>query len=340
MDLTARRCDLHLKHSFTISRSSREVVPTVIVGIGDAGLIGWGEASPSARYGETVDSVTDFLTGIGFSRFGEAFRLEDILGAVGAYRPGNTAAKAAVDIALHDLLGKKIGLPLWKLWGLNRDNTPVTSLTIGIDRPEIVVQKVREAEDFPILKVKAGGPNDREMIGAIRGITPKPLRVDANEGWKSREEALEMILWLEEQGAELVEQPMPDACLDDIAWLRERVHVPLIADESVKTLSDIPRIRGAFDGINIKLMKCTGLREALRMIHAARAMEMKVMLGCMIESSIGISAAAQLSPLADYADLDGNVLISDDPFTGVGIEGGKLVLSDLPGIGVKPNTRL
>ncbi len=336
MRLTYRPYDLTLRHTFTIARGSRDVEPSVVTMLEHDGVIGYGEAAPTPRYGESRETVAAFLDRVDLSRFDDPFALDEILSAVDALAPGNTAAKASVDIALHDWIGRRLGQPLWKLWGLDRSRPLTTSFTIGIDTLPVIARKVQEAEPYGILKVKVGIPNDREIIETIRSVTDKPIRVDANEGWKERERARDMILWLEERGVEFVEQPMPAAQLDDIAWLREQIHIPLIADESVKGLADIPRLRGAFDGINIKLMKSSGLRQAVRMAHAAEAMGMSVMLGCMIESSVGISAAAQLTPLARYADLDGNVLITNDPFRGVRLERGKLLLNDAPGLGVEP----
>lgn len=336
MRLSFRSIPLHLTHTFTIARSSKDVEPCIIVELEHQGIIGYGEAAPSERYGETESTVVEFLRKIDASQWKDPFALDDILSTVDGIAPHNTAAKAAIDIALHDWIGKKTGLPLWKLWGLNSAKTPVTSFTIGIDSLDVIERKVKEAERYPILKVKVGVPNDEEIITTIRSLTDKPIRVDANEGWKSKEQARDKILWLEERNIEFVEQPLPAFDLEGTAWVREQVHIPLIADENVTQLHDIPTLSDAFDGINIKLMKCTGLREAKRMIHTAKAMNMKVMLGCMIESSVAISAAAQLSPLIDYADLDGNVLITNDPFEGVGLQNGKLILNDLPGLGVRP----
>lgn len=334
MKFSYRYIELHLRHTFTISRSSRDIEPCITVELEHDGVIGYGESAPSERYGETPQTVMDFLKMVDLSKFKDPFQLEDILTHVDSIAKGNTSAKAAVDIALHDWIGKKLGIPLWKLWGLNKDKTPLTSFTIGIDDLGVIEQKVREAAPYPILKVKVGVPNDEEIVTTIRKVTDKPIRVDANEGWKSREHARDKILWLEEQGIEFVEQPLPASRLDDTAWLREQVHIPLIADENVTQLFDLPKLSGAFDGINIKLMKCTGLREAMRMIHAAKAMSLKIMLGCMIESSVAIAAAMHLSPLVDYADLDGNILITDDPFEGVAVIDGKLILNDRPGLGV------
>lgn len=336
MKLSFSRFDLRLRHPFTIARGSSSVDPVVVVQLEHEGLTGLGEAAPSGRYGESIQTVEKFLSALDLKLFDNPFHLEAILSYVDQTAGGNFAAKAAVDIALHDWVGKKLGVPLFRYWGLTKEETPRTSFTIGIDTPKVIEQKVREAEEYPILKVKLGGANDEEIMRAIRKVTNKTLRVDANEGWKSKEVAVEKIKWLEQEGVEFVEQPMPAADLNGTEWVRERVNLPLIADENVIRLSDIPGLQNAFDGINIKLMKCTGLREAVAMIHTARACNMKIMAGCMIETSIGISAAAQLSPLLDYADLDGNVLTTNDPYDGVRIVDGKLVLPDRPGIGVKP----
>jgi L-alanine-DL-glutamate epimerase-like enolase superfamily enzyme len=335
MKLSFTSYDLKLRHTFTIARGSRDVEPCVLTQIEHDGVTGYGEAAPIERYGENGDTVAAFLKGVDLERFADPFALDPILSYVNGLAPANTAAKASVDIALHDWIGRALGLPLWKLWGLDGSRSIPTSFTIGIDALPLIERKVAEAEAYPILKVKVGVPNDQEIITTIRRLTAKPIRVDANEGWSSKEQARDKILWLEEQGVEFVEQPLPAARLDDIAWLREQVHIPLIADESVKTLADIPRLKGAFDGINIKLMKSAGLREAMRMIHTAKAMGMKVMLGCMIESSVGIAAATQLTPMVDYADLDGNVLITNDPFTGTKSERGTLFLNEAPGLGVE-----
>jgi L-alanine-DL-glutamate epimerase-like enolase superfamily enzyme len=333
MKLTYTRFDLRLKHTFTISRSSRDVNPVIITELEHDGIVGFGEASPSRRYGETIDTVQEFLSRVDLTPFEDPFQFEHILDTLDGLVPGNTAAKASVDIALFDWIGKKLGIPLYKYWGLDSNRTPLTSFTIGIDAPDVIERKVLEAEEYPLLKIKLGGENDHEIMRAIRKVTKKTVRVDANEGWKTKELALERIKWLEQEGVEFIEQPMPASDLEGTAWLRERVSLPLIADENCVRLHDVPALQGIFDGINIKLMKCTGLREAVRMIHTARACGMKIMVGCMIESSVAISAAAQFTPLLDYADLDGHVLTTNDPFDGVKIIDGKLILPDRPGIG-------
>lgn len=333
MRLSFSQYDLRLKHAFTIARGSDSVRPVVLVRIEHEGIIGFGEAAPISRYGESVETVARFLEAVYLEKVDDPFELESTLSYVDSVAEGNHAAKAAIDIALHDWIGKKLQIPLHRLWGLAIDQTMTTSFTIGIDRPEIVAQKVREAEEYPILKIKLGGEDDENIIRTIRAITKKPLRVDANEGWRKKEEALDRIKWLEQEGVELIEQPMPANQGAEIAWIHDRVSVPLIADESAARLRDVPTLVDAFDGINIKLMKCTGLREAMKMIHAARAVGLKVMIGCMIETSVGISAASQLAPLVDYIDLDGNLLTTNDPFEGVKVVHGNLVLPDGPGIG-------
>ena len=300
------------------------------------GVVGYGEAAMPPYLGENQQTAAAFFTkaAIALEKISDPFQLEEILPVIDALAPGNTAAKAAVDIALHDWVGKKLGAPWFRIWGLDPAKAPVTSFTIGIDTPEVVRQKTREADIYKIIKVKLGRENDREMIEAIRSVTDKPITVDANQGWTKRDEALRMIEWLAERGVEFIEQPMPKAQLDDTAWLRERSPLPLIADENCQRLADVASLRGVFDGINIKLMKCTGLREAHKMIVLARALGMKTMLGCMTETSCAISAAAQLSPLVDWADLDGAVLIKNDCFDGATIVDGKITLPDRPGIGV------
>jgi L-alanine-DL-glutamate epimerase-like enolase superfamily enzyme len=261
--------------------------------------------------------------------------LDDILAYVDAIDQENRAAKACVDIALHDLIGKLVDQPLYRLWGIDPDHTPVTSFTIGIDTPEMVRQKTEEAARFKVLKVKLGGGNDREMIETVRSVTDVPIYVDVNQGWSDKHKALEMVQWLAEQGIVFVEQPLPKSEVDDTAWLTENSPLPIIADEAFQRLGDVAAFKGVYSGINIKLMKSTGLREAHKMITVARALDMKVMIGCMTETSCAVSAASQLSPLVDWADLDGNLLISNDIYEGVKVIDGKITLNELPGIGIR-----
>ncbi len=325
-----------LRHAFTIATASRTSTPGMLVEVEHDGVIGYGEASMPPYLGESQASAAAFLARVDLGRFPDPFQLGEILPAIDALAPGNTAAKAAVDIALHDWIGKKLGAPWHRIWGLDPAKAPVTSFTIGIDTPEVVRQKTREAAPYKIIKVKLGRDpaTDRALIDAIREVTDRPITVDANQGWPDRAEALRMIEWLATRGVIFIEQPMPKENPADTAWLRERSPLPLIADESVQRLPDVRRALGVFDGINIKLMKCTGLREAHDMITVARALGLKVMLGCMTETSCAISAAAQLSPLVDWADLDGALLIKNDVFLGTTVVDGKLTLNDLPGIGV------
>lgn len=335
MILRCNIVELKLAHAFTIARSSDTLRRVVHVELEHDGITGYGEAAPSLRYGETADTVCSLLSSVNVRDIDDPFLAETLLGRI-SDGSRNLSARAAVDIAWHDWLGKRTGLPIWKLWGLRPQISIASSFTIGIDTPDVVAAKVREAGDQPILKVKVGVPGDIELVEEIRGLTDKPIRVDANEGWKTREEAYRSILRLQDLGVEFVEQPLPADKLEDTAWLRGHVDIPLIADENVRYLKDIHGIAYAFDGINIKLMKAGGLREAIRMIHTARALGLRIMLGCMIESSIGISAAAQLLPLVDYADLDGNILITNDPFDGCRAEEGQIRLLDRPGLGAVP----
>ena len=326
--------DLQLRHTFTLAGSSRTTTPDMLTEIEYDGLIGYGEASMPPYLGESQDTASRFLSSLNLSQFNDPFQLENILNYVDGVAPGNCAAKASVDIALHDLLGKIIGQPWYRIWGYDPAKTPNTSFTIGIDTEEIIRQKVKEASPYKILKVKLGRDNDKEMIETIRSETSVPLCADVNQGWTDRQKALDMIYWLKDKGVVFVEQPMPKTAIDDNAWLTERSPIPVMADESLQRLSDITKAHGVYSGINIKLMKCTGMREAHKMLILARSLNMKVMIGCMTETSVAVSAAAQLSPMTDWADLDGNLLISNDPFNGVEVLDGKITLINKPGIGV------
>ncbi|MDO5442573.1 MAG: enolase C-terminal domain-like protein [Bacteroidia bacterium] len=327
--------ELALKHTFTVSSYSRTTTPDVQVQIDYDGFTGYGEASMPPYLGHTVESVTAFLQKVDLGQFADPFCIDDILTYVDSLSEGDAPAKAAIDIALHDLVGQLLGQPLYRIWGYNPAKAPATSFTIGIDTADVVRQSAREcAEKYRVLKLKVGLDNDYEMVRAIRSVTDLPIVVDANQGWKDREKALDEIFWLSEQGVQMVEQPMPDANLDDIAWITERSPLPVFADESIQRLQDIPRIKGAFSGINIKLMKCTGLNEARKMLAYAQAEGMRAMLGCMTETSCATTAAAHLSPMVDFADLDGNLLIANDRFEGVTVREGMLTLPDRPGLGL------
>ena len=327
--------NLQLKHVFTVATYSRTTTPDVQVEVEYDGITGYGEASMPPNLGESVESVMRFLQQVNLEQFSDPFQLEEILAYVDGIMPGNTAAKASVDIALHDLVGKLLGAPWHKIWGLDKSKAPSTTYTIGIDTPDVVRQKTLEvAGQFNILKVKLGRDNDKEMIETIRSVTQLPIAVDANQGWTDKHHALDMIFWLKEQGIVMVEQPMPKTQLDDIAWVTQQSPLPIFADESLQRLSDVVKLKDAFTGINIKLMKCTGMREAWKMVTLGRALGMKVMVGCMTETSCAVSAAAQFSPAVDFADLDGNLLIANDRFKGMEVVKGKITLNDLPGLGL------
>lgn len=328
---------LELRHAFTISRGTKTKGESVFVNVKHEGLVGWGEASPNARYGETTaTAMTALATMIdGLEERPAAFvhELSRVFGMV----EGEYAAKAALDMALHDYLGKSLGAPLYRVWGLDPGRILPTSMTIAMADPEVMAARAREARDFHFLKIKLGGADDRAMIRAIRNVTDRPLRVDANEGWHDREAALREIEWLATQKVELVEQPMPAAQLEDVAWIKERSPLALIADESFTTTRSLLGLAEAYHGVNIKLQKCGGLLAAREAIAIARTMGLSVMLGCMLESSLGIAAACQLAPLADILDLDGNLLLSNDPFDGLTLRDGCVLPSDRPGLGVSPN---
>ncbi|MBL7968833.1 MAG: dipeptide epimerase [Prolixibacteraceae bacterium] len=326
--------ELQLRHAFNLANSSRKTTPDVLTSIEFEGVTGYGEASMPPYLGESIESVSKFLSSLNLTQFTDPFQMDDILKYVDSVMPGNCAAKASVDIALHDLVGKLMGQPWYKIWGFDPADTPNTSFTIGIDTPEVVRMKTEEAKPYKILKVKLGQATDREMIETIRSVTNVPMCVDVNQGWTDKNKALEMIHWIKEKGIVFVEQPMPKTAIDDIAWLTEHSPLPIIGDESVQRLPDVMKAKGVYHGINIKLMKCTGMREAHQMLTLAKAVGMKVMIGCMTETSCAVSAAAQLSPKVDWADLDGNLLISNDPYSGVKVVDGKITLIDKPGIGL------
>jgi L-alanine-DL-glutamate epimerase-like enolase superfamily enzyme len=335
MNLRLHPYTLNLRRTFTLATSSRTATPALFVELEHEGITGFGEASMVPYRDETPETAAKFLSSIDTSRFRNPLQIEEILQDVDLLASGNTAAKAAFDIALHDWVGKKQGKPWYAIWGLDLASIPATSFTIGIGAREEVRTQAAAAAEFKVLKVKLGRDNDREMIETIREVTDTTIRVDVNGGWSDRENALTTIEWLATRKVELVEQPMPKERVVDIAWLREKSPLPLIADEAVSRLSDLSAARGVYDGVNIKLMKCTGMREARAMIAKARGLNLKVMIGCMTESSCAISAAAQLSPLADWADLDGALLVSNDPFDGARLIDGKIIPAERPGIGAE-----
>ncbi len=333
--LTTKIERLNLQHTWTTTMSSSQYRDTLHTTFTRGGITGHGEGAPIVRYHEdavsaqkAVDSVRDLLL------TSDPLQFAKIMAEVFKRVPGEWAGKAAIDIALMDWVGKRLGIPLYSYFGLDPRDTPLTTFSIGIDTPEITKQKTLEAADYPVLKVKVGLATDEPTIEAVRSVTKKPLRVDANEGWKDKEEAVRKINWLEKMGVEFIEQPMPAEMLEETRWVRSRVHIPVIADEACQHASDIPKLKECFDGVNVKLDKSGGMLEAYRMLQIAKALGMKTMLGCMISSSVSVTAAAHLSPLVDYSDLDGNLLISNDPFHGVRVEKGKLILPKGPGLGL------
>jgi len=328
---------LMLRHTWTTHMSSSAFRDTVHVRYTRDGVTGFGEGAPIIRYKETAELARQALLAVSAElAAGDPRRFDKLLAQVRrSLGDGQHAAMAAVDIALCDWMGKKLGIPLYQYFGLDPADAPVTTFSIGIDTPEITRQKTREAEEFPVLKIKVGLQNDEETIEAVRSVTKKPLRVDANEGWTDKEEAIRKINWLESQGVELIEQPMPAHMFEETRYVRAHVHIPIIADEACTDAALIPKLCEAYDGINVKLDKSGGVMEAYRWIKFARAMKMRVMLGCMVSSSCTVTAAAHLAPLVDYPDLDGNLLISNDPYEGVKVRQGKLILPSGPGLGLK-----
>ena len=336
MRLTWQPYNLQLKYPFTISGFSRTYTPIMLTQLIFEGHTGYGEASMPPYLGENHDSAHAFLSLIDLSQFkNPKEQKENILRYIDSIAPGNTAAKASVDIALHDLIGKIEESSCWKMFNTDPNKMPYNSCTIGIDKPEVILKKVADAKHFKVLKVKLGSDNDKLLINTIRSATAKPLYVDANQGWKDKQEALEMIHWLSENNCVLIEQPMPKELLTEAAWLSQHSPLPIIADEAFQRLPDIEKIKGAYSGINIKLMKCTGLAEAQKIIAVARHNGLKILMGCMSETSCAINAAAQLAPFCDWADLDGPFLVSNNPFKTTEMKDGKIVLNDLNGIGVE-----
>ena len=333
--LDRKEIELRLRHPWTIARASSAVKHNILTRIAHGGIEGLGEAAPNARYGEDAGTVLKALDVLAPLLGDDPSRLDEIGDRLEAALPGHPAARASIDIALHDWIGKKEGVPLYRLFGADPARAPLTSMSIGIDDIPVMQEKARRAAEFKILKIKVGLRNDREILAGIRRVTDAPLYVDANEGWAAPRAAVEMIRWMKGMGVVLVEQPLPAADLDGARFIRDRVDLPIIADEAVLTVDDIPLLASAFDGINVKLQKSGGLRTARRMIESARSLGMKVLLGCMVETSLGITAAAHLSPLVDFADLDGNQLIEGDPFAGVLVRDGRLVLPDRPGLGIQ-----
>ena len=333
--ITTKIRTLQLQSAWTISRNSSQFKENVFVKLEKNGITGFGEAAPNVRYGEDAETtekmihrISDVLLEQDLSCYTQVKSILDELIIL------PNCAKAALDMAVMDWVAQSRKVPLYNLFELNPDMTPVTSYSIGIDEPDIVKRKIEKAVDYPVLKIKVGTQDDEEIINAVRSVTDKPIRIDANEGWKDKETAVRKIEWMQSKGVEFIEQPMPAKMLEETAWVRRRVDLPLIADEAVMNTADILPLAEIYDGINVKVMKAGGIQEALKMIQTAKAAGLKVMIGCMIESSLAITAAAHLSPLADWADLDGNLLITNDPFSGVKVSQGRLILNDKTGIGI------
>lgn len=336
MELTFKAELLYFKRPFRIAHGVRLSTPIVLTQLEHEGFIGFGEASMPPYLGETHESVLFFLKKAAavLSRHHDPFCIDAILKEIDDIAPDNTAAKASIDIALHDLVGKLKNKPCWQIFNGHKNNTPYTTYTLGIDEPDVIKEKVVEGNNFKILKIKLNGENDKTIISAVRSITNKPIAIDVNQGWNDKYLALEMIEWLYDKNVLFIEQALPKDNLDDAAWLFERSPLPLFADETIQRYSDIDTIKDCFHGINIKLMKCTGMHEAFKMINKSRELNLKVLIGCMSETSCAVSAAAQLSPLVDYADLDGPLLIKNNLFDGIEFVKGKITLNELPGIGV------
>lgn len=328
---------LNLRHTWTTTMAASNWRDTLFVHYSHNGITGIGEGAPIATYKESAESAQAAVQSLlPLLQSAPPAHFHKIIAQVHAQLPGEWAARSAIDIALMDWIGKQRGIPIYEHFGLDPADAPITSFSIGIDKPDVVRQKVREAEPYPVLKIKVGLDSDEAIIAAVRSVTQKPLRVDANQGWTDRELAARRIDWLSKQGVQFIEQPMPAAQIEDIHWLRQRASLPLMADESCRHLDDIPNLVGVFDYVNVKLDKAGGIGAACQMLQTARALGFKTMLGCMVSSSCAITAAAHLSPLADFADLDGHLLVANDPYQGVTVEDGKLRLPSGPGLGLQP----
>jgi L-alanine-DL-glutamate epimerase-like enolase superfamily enzyme len=338
MKLSHQTIELKPTHPFVIARGGYAHHRNVIVRLtDDDGTEGFGEAAPNRYYGESVATVVAALGQFKpIVERADPMALESIEAHLGRALHGNASAKSAVSSALHDLVGKRLGLPVFRIWGLDAPAAPQSSFTIAIAESHVLEQRVLEAREYPILKIKLGTDRDMEIVRIVRNAAPeKRLRVDANAAWTAKH-AVRMSEFLADQGVEMLEQPVPASDIEGLRFVRKRSKLPIFADESCLVATDIAKLAGAVDGINIKLAKCGSLREALRMVHTARALDMQVMAGCMIESSLGISAIAQIAPLLDFADFDGAALLSSDPFRGTSIAGGTITLSDGPGLGATP----
>ncbi len=337
--LQARTMRLQLRHTWTTVMATSTFRDVCYTSYTRAGITGYGEGAPIPRYHESAESAQAAVAALRpLVEGADPWKFAALLDRIAQTQPGQFAAKAAIELALTDWLTQRLGVPLYRYLGLDPDRAPPTSMSIGIDRPEVTKHKVREAADFPVLKIKVGLDSDEATLAAVRSVSQQRLRVDANEGWKDREEALRKLKWLASQNVEFVEQPLAAERSDDQRWLHERSPLPLFADEACLHAEAIPALASLYDGIVVKLDKCGGIFPALRMIHVARAHKLKILLGCMVSSSVTITAAAHLAPLVDYVDLDGNLLIANDPFVGVTVQGGRLQLPNRPGLGLLPRT--
>ncbi len=344
MKVSIKPYSLDFKHPFGVSSNTRHNTISVFVKLEAGGYTGFGEACIPEYLGETLSDTRTFLESAAVflenKSDADASDPDHLIKEIDSFSEKNNAAKAALDIALHDLQAKIAGKPYYEIIGIGKSEPMSTSFTIGIDKESKLEQKIIEASDFNILKIKAGTADDIRLIRQIRKYTNKPLYVDVNQGWRDRHHAINMISRMKEEGVILIEQPMPVKMTEEMSWVKERSPLPLIADESIKRLADIETVQDSFSGINIKLMKCTGLSEAIKMIEAARKKNMTILLGCMAESSCATAAMAQLMKMADYIDLDAPNLYKNDPFEGLTYRNGKVVLNDLPGIGVRLRTDL
>jgi len=335
--IRSEKIRLELNHTFTIASGSAAFKENVLVFYELDGLTGVGEASHVTVKDQTAEQTLRAVERlIPLYETIDPFAFAGLPEQARQIADATPPARAAIEMALMDWVGQKLNLPLYRLFGLDAGRAPATSFTIGLDTPEVMQQKTREAGPYQIIKVKLGRSDDEEIIKTIRAVTDKPIRVDANEGWPDKETAIKKIEWLEKQSIEFVEQPLPRRMIEETRWLKARTRLPIVADESVFIASDIPAIAGAFTGINVKLMKAGGMLEALRMFQVARAFNLDAMLGCMIETSIAITAGAQLQSLARWVDLDGSLLLSDDPFQGAVLKDGRWHPPDRPGLGVRP----
>jgi L-alanine-DL-glutamate epimerase-like enolase superfamily enzyme len=334
MQLTYQPFELQLKHTFTIAKFSRTSTPVILLQVEHEGHTGYGEASMVPYMGESHQTAVDFLNRVDAAQFKYPFDFQSIIHYLDSIAPGQPAIKAAIDIALHDLEGKLNNQSCWKTFGSNPAQMPITSFTIGIDTKEVIIQKVKEAAGLKVIKVKLGRDTDKELIQTIRSVTNVPLYVDANQGWTDRKQSLDMVYWLKEQGVKLIEQPMLKTDIDGNAWLTEHSPIPIIGDEAVQRLPDVAKAQGVYHGINIKLMKSGGMHEAQQMINKAKELGLKILIGCMSETSCATLAAAALAPQCDWADLDGPFLISNNPYKMPDFEDGKWVLNNQPGLGL------